>query len=321
MSGSIGSLDAAAAEFWFVMPVHRRGTGADGYLVSSLASLAAQTDRCWRLVVVLDASPDLVGDLQAAVADAVASAGIADRSTVIVQLEQGGPGAARNAGIAAAREAGAQFVAFLDSDDVCRPDRLAVTRAAFVDDDTVDMFFSSFELIDEHGDVRGQTDLPGSIAEILARQAALPPVLHRPWLRMACSDGYLSLTSTVALRAEVAAAVPFPATFVSEDWHTWLRAFAIARSVAFSPEPLTEYRVPTEVASGSRSEHGYFSWLKALVDSDAVARVLIGEVARGELSEQAALHALAEHRRMSAITARSDFATVLADALDALGQA
>lgn len=311
-------MDASSEDFWFVMPVHTRGPVAAGYLEQSLASLAVQTDPGWRLVLVLDTASEEAAELRRTVDGSVAAAGVAGRTVILVQPNRQGPGSARNAGVAYAGDAAAAFVAFLDSDDVCRPDRLAVTRAAFAADDRVDMFYSAFEVIDEQGDLRGPAQLPGSIVEILERQDGAASVSPRPWRRMACVDGYLSLTSTVAMRVELAASTPFPATYVSEDWHTWLRAFAAARHVAYSAEPLTRYRVPTAQASGSRSEQGHFSYLKALVDADAVARVLLSEVARGGMTEQQALQALAEHQRMAAGTARSDSANTLADTLQAL---
>ncbi len=312
-------MDVMAADVWFVMPVHRRAPEARDYLRDALASLAAQTDPGWRLVLVLDAAPAQVLALRRDTDAAIAAVGVAERAIVLSQPDQRGPGAARNAGILAACDGGARLVAFLDSDDVCRSDRLAVTRAAFAADADVDLFYSAFEVIDEGSRSRDPGELPGSIAEILQRQDDTATVSQRPWRRMACQDGYLSLTSTVCVRAELAAAVPFPATYVSEDWHSWLRMFAAARRVAYSPEPLAGYRVPAGAGTGSRAEHGHFSWIKALVDSDAVTRVLIGEVARGALTEEEALLALAEHRHMSAATARSDAEEHLAGTLEALG--
>ena len=89
-----------------------------------LATLAAQTLTDWELVLVDDAS---TADIAAAL-DA-APGGRDPRVRLIRQERNGGPAAARNAGIEAAR---GRFVAFLDSDDAWAPDKLMRQRDALL---------------------------------------------------------------------------------------------------------------------------------------------------------------------------------------------
>ena len=76
-----------------------------------------------RVIVVDDASPlPPGGELD----DIPTPAGV---SVEVIAKPNGGPGAARNAGIARAQVIGAEYVAFLDSDDWWEPDHLATALA------------------------------------------------------------------------------------------------------------------------------------------------------------------------------------------------
>src|SRR5216683_243093 len=92
-------------------------------LPRAIASVLAQDDARFELIVVDDASRDGTPDYLATLAD--------PRIRVIAAERNGGPSAARNLGLKAAR---AGIVAFLDSDDAYRPRRLAAPLAAFAAD-------------------------------------------------------------------------------------------------------------------------------------------------------------------------------------------
>jgi len=91
-------------------------------LPRAIASVLAEDARL-ELIVVDDASRDGTADYLATLSD--------PRIRVIAAGRNGGPSAARNLGLRAAR---AGIVAFLDSDDAYRPGRLGVPLAAFTAD-------------------------------------------------------------------------------------------------------------------------------------------------------------------------------------------
>lgn len=117
----------------FVMPFSPRWPTAREHLNLSLRSLAAQTDPEWALVLVVDpvAGQTLQPQQLALVHEAVHTAGIAERSTVLSLPAHGGPGAARNTGVAQAAADGAPLVLFADADDLYDRRRLAQTREVF----------------------------------------------------------------------------------------------------------------------------------------------------------------------------------------------
>jgi glycosyltransferase involved in cell wall biosynthesis len=101
-------------------------------LQRAIASVLAQDDARFELVVVDDGSRDGTADYLATLTD--------PRIRTIVAERNGGPSAARNLGLKAARAA---IVAFLDSDDAYRPGRLATPLAAFAADPSLACTLSS----------------------------------------------------------------------------------------------------------------------------------------------------------------------------------
>jgi len=107
-------------------------------LPRAVASLQAQTERDWELVVVDDASSD---HTEAQVTELRA----ADTRIRYVQHDVNrGTAAARNTGIAVAR---GLFVTFLDSDDEYAPDHLATRKQMLVENDQVLFLHGGVEVI------------------------------------------------------------------------------------------------------------------------------------------------------------------------------
>ena len=100
-----------------VIPVYN---GAP-WIGETLASLTDQTLTDWEAIVVDDCSPDDVAAIVAAWPD--------PRVRLVRLAANGGPVRARNRGVAEAR---GRYIAGLDQDDLCRPERLA-RQVAYLD--------------------------------------------------------------------------------------------------------------------------------------------------------------------------------------------
>ncbi|WP_327417464.1 glycosyltransferase family 2 protein [Streptomyces sp. NBC_01233] len=250
----------------FVMPHYADCPGAAEYLSQAVRSLFNQTDQDWHLVIIDDASPD-PQDRERLRALSQANPG---RITVLQQQVNRGQGFCRNVGIRWAREQGSEIVLFQDADDVAHPSRLEVTRRTFAERPEVDFVYSTFTVIDENGATVPESRLTPSLREILQSHVHAPVEGPNAWIRMGIETGYTTLTSTVAVRSEIAAAYPFPHVRASEDAHAWFRMAAGGRSLAYLPSVPCLYRVPQAVTGSSdraRIGSDYYQ-LKAEVDTD-----------------------------------------------------
>jgi glycosyltransferase involved in cell wall biosynthesis len=115
-AANVGAANVGAAKVSVVMPAYK----AQATLPASMASVLTQTHRRLELIVVDDCSPDATWALieTAAAADA--------RVIPIRQPRNGGVAAARNAALEAAT---GSHIAFLDSDDLWRPQKLELQLA------------------------------------------------------------------------------------------------------------------------------------------------------------------------------------------------
>lgn len=121
-----------------VMPAYNR----EKYISSAIDSVLAQTFADWELIVVDDGSRD--GTRQ--IAERYA-AGHPGRITVIAQANSGVV-IARNTGIRAAR---GTYIAFIDSDDLWHPEKLARQVACFQQTPDAAFVYTGYETIDADG--------------------------------------------------------------------------------------------------------------------------------------------------------------------------
>lgn len=187
------------------------------FLPAAIASLSAQTEADFEIVVVDDGSTDNTRAVLAAIPE--------PRLRIVHAAANGGPAVARTLALSHARGI---FVAGLDQDDLCRPDRLA-RQLAF---------------LEAHPDVV----LVASAAEPFG-DGAVPPDIHAGLSAPDAIDWRLCLGnplvwSSVMMRGDAARAlVPFQRDAVrcAEDFDLYHRIRAFGR-ITRLPEPLVRYR-------------------------------------------------------------------------------
>ncbi|HEV2816389.1 MAG TPA: glycosyltransferase [Allosphingosinicella sp.] len=223
--------------FSIVMPLwNKRHT-----LAATVATVLDQSWRDFELVVVDDGSTD---------GGAALLAGFGDPRIRTLAQANAGPGAARNAGIAAARH---DWIAFLDADDLWLPDHLAEL-------DRVRRLFPDAGLIGTAFVRRGRDELdppagpdPPVIATIdyFERQASGAPALH---------------TSTAAIpRTTHEALGGFVDHKQSEDSEYWAR-IALELPVATSSRVTAIYRLDTGGITDQSRKVPRYGTLRALSD-------------------------------------------------------
>jgi GT2 family glycosyltransferase len=207
----------------------------------TLASLQAQTFTDFEVIVVDDGSTDATREVVTAWPD--------PRVRLIAMERNGGPVIARNRGVAAAR---GRYIAALDQDDLCRPERFA-RQVAYLD-------------------AHPGTVLLGTAAELLF-EGTIRPSTYSPvtspalttWLT--CIENPL-VWSSVMLRTDVARRLdPFtrPELLYAEDFDLYQRMQAHG-AIARLDEPLMLYRVHAGGVSKRFVDHMEVSATRVLTE-------------------------------------------------------
>jgi cellulose synthase/poly-beta-1,6-N-acetylglucosamine synthase-like glycosyltransferase len=195
----------------------------------ALDSVCAQTAGAREILVVDDGSTDGGGALARA---------YPDERVRLIEQENQGVGAARNAGI---RAASGELVAFLDADDAWEPDFLETILALRRDHPAAAVFGTGY-LVHQAGLTR---------ASILR---GMPPGFDRgllaPYFAVAArSDPPLCSSSVAVTREALASVGGFPAGVpVGEDLLTWAR-LAVRFDVAYARAAKAHFWAPEQVES------------------------------------------------------------------------
>jgi glycosyltransferase involved in cell wall biosynthesis len=142
----------------------------------------------------------------------------------LLERGHGGPAAARNTGIAAAR---GELIAFLDADDLWKPRKL-ILQVPLFDNPAVGLVYGNFDYIDEQG---------GLIRTRLGRW-------YRGKIFQQIMKHGLAWTGTVMVRRSVFEHIGgFDESMpVAEDWDMWLRVSAFYE-VDYEIQTLSSYRM------------------------------------------------------------------------------
>ncbi len=248
----------------FVMPVRIAGTERElRFLREAVDSIKNQTDEDWVLIMVDDHSDD--ERVYEALEDIKRELG--DKADLTHLDQSVGAGQARNFGIERAAALGAPFILYNDSDDNSDPRRLELCRRAFADE-SVNVVYTSFDIIDENGEIRSPEGVNMSIWEIVDGHDHDVVEGENAWIQIAVRKNYTNQTSSTAVRTDIAVKAPFPRRSVSEDAHTWFRYGAYPGKFVFIPDIKNKYRIPKDQASRSRSLNFDFYEQKAAMDTE-----------------------------------------------------
>jgi glycosyltransferase involved in cell wall biosynthesis len=232
---------------------------ASATLTDTLHSLARQNWPALEVIVVDDGSTDATWELLQRTELPVLA---------IHQVNQGLAGA-RNTGLAAAR---GEFIALLDADDLCEPERLALQVACLQAHPDMQLCCSDFSAFNESGLLSAShaASYYGAIGERPGGIDALLP--QRSWLdgssigpdsapfSVARGNAYAALTHgnfvhppTIMFRREVLAEVGnFDANIGSMcDWD-WIVRVARSGEIGYIDRPLLQYRLSGTQMSSAR---------------------------------------------------------------------
>lgn len=207
--------------FSVVIPLYNKGA----YIEQTIDSVLAQSQSDFEIIVVNDGSHD---------EGPAAVAAMHDRRIRLVHQANAGVAVARNHGISIAR---GQWIAFLDADDVWRPEYLAVQCASIASCPEAGAVATGFY---------AASDLSEWTAAARVEFAPTPYEIIRdlPGRWMQSSPFF---TSSIAVRTDVLKAMPHcfaPGESVGEDLDLWFR-IAEKYPIALVAAPLVAYRLDT----------------------------------------------------------------------------
>ncbi len=230
-----------APSFSFVIPAYN----AAPTLPAALASVRAQTDADYEVIVVDDGSADGSGD-------------VAERlgATVVRQVNAGLP-AARNAGVRAAR---GRWLAFLDSDDLLMPGYLARMRSLMESRPDAGLAYCDAWIFDE---ARGRVYRRSAMGPY---RPADPPQEAAPFFRALVRSNFVYVAA-VTPRELIESLGGFEESLrAAEDWQMWLRVAAAGHPAVGTGERLGVYRRSAGQMSGDprRMYEGRLAALRSL---------------------------------------------------------
>lgn len=235
---------ATAAKVSVVMPIYN----VEAFVEDAIKSVLAQTFSHFELILVNDCSPDSSLALCQKFKDS--------RIRIISHEVNQGLSAARNTGI---RHAIGRYVAFIDSDDMWHPEKLAQHVLHLDNAPEVGISFSRSVFIDYQGNTINVFQMPQltdiNASDLLCRNPVgngSAPVLRRETL---CDIRYQ------ALNKRHPHSCYFDENFrQSEDIECWLRIVATTHwKMEGLPAPLTYYRLNNQGLSANFQKQ-YASW-------------------------------------------------------------
>ncbi len=190
------------------------------YVGQAVESVLEQTYRPVEVIVVDNGSTDASLEVLAA---------YADRCRILPQADLG-QSAGRNRGI---REARGELIAFLDADDVWRPEKLERQMECLARDPEVALVYCSLEIVDP------ELQPTGEVVRASSRGDALESFARWPGRAIVVGGE----STAIVRRAALDAVGPFfePTLSISGGWDLWRRV-ATRHQIDYVPETLVLYR-------------------------------------------------------------------------------
>ena len=210
------------------------------FISETIESVRSQTYTNWELILVDDASSDTTVEILKKYAT------LDQRITFFLLEKNSGAAIARNMAI---EKASGSFIAFLDADDLWKPEKLS-TQISFMLKKDIAVSFSSYELMDEKGN---------SLGKMIK---ALPTVNYAKMLK----SNYVG-NLTGIYNADKLDKVYMPNIRKRQDWALWLKLIKKVGHAHSIAEPLAKYRVRENSISSNKLnllKYNYTIYRKAL---------------------------------------------------------
>ena len=206
---------------------------AERYIAQSIESVLAQTYQNWELLITDDGSTDKSVD--------IISIYSKHDNRINVQVPDGHSGIAVTRNLSISRAKG-RFVAFLDSDDIWKSDKLE-KQVNFMLENNVAFTYSSYEII----------DIQGKLKKNIVKDAGV--MSYKKYLR-----NTIICCGTVVVDREKTGHFATPIIKTSEDMSLWLSIMKRGFDAYPVPGPLHRYRNTPGSASSNKFKAACDVW-------------------------------------------------------------
>ncbi|MCG3727439.1 glycosyltransferase family 2 protein [Vibrio cincinnatiensis] len=202
------------------------------YIFETISSVLSQTYSEWEMIIVDDCSTDnSVSVIKSHIEK--------DSRIKLIQLnENSGAAIARNTAIEAAQ---GRYIAFLDSDDLWEPEKLA-TQISFMQKNDIAFSFSAYHKVDEQGVNIGKVDVPEKVT-------------YQKLLKC-CVIGCL----TAIYDTQKLGKVYMPLIRKRQDFGLWLHILKKCDSAYGLNIPLAKYRIRKDSISSNKLKAAQYNW-------------------------------------------------------------
>lgn len=205
---------------------------SERFISQMICSVLNQTFSNWELIIVDDNSSDNTVKI-------VQSYANTDRRIRCIKLKRNvGSGLARNKAIA---EAKGRYIAFLDSDDLWKPNKLEV-QLKYMISNSYSFTYSSYDRINDRGETIGHMGIPDRVS-------------YNDLLRV-CSIGCL----TVIYDTKAFGKVYMPSIRKRQDLALWLKLLTEVEYAHGLNESLAQYRVHRGSISANKYSAAKHTW-------------------------------------------------------------
>ncbi|BAI79877.1 glycosyl transferase [Deferribacter desulfuricans SSM1] len=205
---------------------------SEKFISETIKSVLTQTYQYWEMIIVDDCSPDNSNKI-------IEKFCRKDNRIKLIKLERNsGPAIARNRGI---QEARGRYIAFLDADDLWKPDKLE-KQLNFMAENKLSFTYSSYDLIDEDGRFLGTFKTKETIS-------------YESMLKT-CSVGCL----TAIYDTKILGKMFMPNILKRQDYGLWLKILKKIRTTKGIIEPLAIYRIRKDSVSSNKLKAALYQW-------------------------------------------------------------
>lgn len=203
------------------------------FVSHAIDSVIAQTHDNWEMIIVDDCSPDD----QCLIFDNYLKN---ERRIKLIRLDQNmGQAVARNTAI---KHASGRYIAFLDSDDMWKPDKLE-KQIKFMQENNLAFTYSSYDIIDEKNNKMGT---------FLTK-----PCIDYTSMLKTCSVGCLTAIYDTHMLGKIYMDTKFRR---QEDYILWLNILKKIKTTKGILEPLAYYRISNNTVSSNKLKSAMSQW-------------------------------------------------------------